>query len=391
VGFDGRLYFRQTSPDWEVTRTMVSEWDGSEYTTPRPYNEAERWKEWRSGLRVVGGLPGPDGRSVFLDVSTTNPATGRPGSDIWVSMRQGAGWAEPLPLGLGINSDGYDVFPFFSPDGRELYFVRDFNTFYKIQLAEALDSLGPPIELRYVANAGVLVTKDGTSVLIDAPIRGGIPPYATSDEAEREKLERALPPYDRVEAILITHWHEDHFSPEAVAEHLRHNPRAVVISSPEIIERVRRSVSSDVAPERFRPVLPEPGAAERVMVGQLPVTVLRLRHNPTRRLPEQHIGFLLGDQDVVLHSGDADPSADNFSVLRTLPAVDLALVPFWYVLTEANRAFVRETIAPGRIGALHLPPGDAENVKRKLAAAGVDVRLLVYRGERVSLPGIGWH
>lgn len=30
---------------------------------------------------------------------------------------------EPKPL---INKEGFDVFPFFSPDGKDMYFVRDF-------------------------------------------------------------------------------------------------------------------------------------------------------------------------------------------------------------------------------------------------------------------------
>ena len=56
----------------------------------------------------------------------------------------------------------------------------------------------------------------GRRFLIDAPIREGLAPYATSPAAERASLEGARAPYADVDAILITHWHEDHFSPEAV-------------------------------------------------------------------------------------------------------------------------------------------------------------------------------
>ena len=87
------------------------------------------------------------------------------------------------------------------------------------------------VVVHYVANAGVLVEIERTRLLIDAPIREGIPPYATSAPEERERLEQARPPYERVDAILITHWHEDHFSAEAVAAHLARNARAVLVSS----------------------------------------------------------------------------------------------------------------------------------------------------------------
>ena len=228
--------------------------------------------------------------------------------------------------------------------------------------------------LRYVANAGVMVTVEGRRFLIDAPIRDGIPPYATSPADERARLEGAGAPYDAVDAILITHWHEDHFSPDAVAAHLTRNARAVLISSPEVVARVR-AVAADLPVQRLRGILPAPGQSEAVTVGSVTVRVLRIRHNPTRRLPEQHVGFLIGEAAPVLHVGDADPAADNFGLLRSLPKVDVALLPFWYVLDAGSRRLVADAIGPRRIVAIHLPPADAADVARKLRGADVNVLL----------------
>ena len=228
--------------------------------------------------------------------------------------------------------------------------------------------------LRYVANAGMLVTVQGRRFLIDAPIRDGIAPYATSPAAERTRLEEARAPYDGVDAILITHWHEDHFSPDAVAAHLMRNPRALFVSSPEVAARLR-AVAPGLRADRIRAVLPSPGQSTEVPVGGVTVRVLRIRHNPTRRLPEQHVGFLIGEAAPVLHVGDADPAPDNFGLLRNLPRVDVALLPFWYVLDAANRRFVADSIRPARIVAIHLPPGEAPSVVRTLGEAGVSVLL----------------
>lgn len=245
----------------------------------------------------------------------------------------------------------------------------------------------PPtaLALRYVANAGVLVTLGDVRVLIDAPIREGIPPYATSDAAERDRLERARSPYDRVDAILITHWHEDHFNAEAVAAHLSLNGRATLISSPEVVARVR-AAAPHLPVARMQGVLPAPGASTLLRVGVLPVRVLRIRHNPARRLPEQHVGFLIGEREAVLHTGDADPAADNFALLRALPPVDLALVPFWFMQSANNRQFVRDSIAPRRVVALHLPPADADDVQRAFTQASVPAVLLTQPGRDVVLP-----
>jgi L-ascorbate metabolism protein UlaG (beta-lactamase superfamily) len=235
----------------------------------------------------------------------------------------------------------------------------------------------PPaaLALRYVANAGVLVTLGDVRVLIDAPIREGIPPYATSDAAERDRLERARPPYDRVDAILITHWHEDHFNAEAVAAHLSLNGRATLISSPEVVARVR-AAAPHLPAARLQGVLPAPGASTLLRVGGLPVRVLRIRH----------VGFLIGEREAVLHTGDADPAADNFALLRALPPVDLALVPFWFMQSASNRQFVRDSIAPRRVVALHLPPDDADDVQRAFTQASVSAVLLTQPGRDVVLP-----
>ena len=106
----------------------------------------------------------------------------------------------------------------------------------------------------------MLVSVDGRHFLIDAPIRDGIAPYPTSPPDERGGSSRPAARTIGVEAILITHWHEDHFSAEAIAAHLSANQRATVISSPEVIARIR-AVAPRLPASRFRPSLPAPGQA----------------------------------------------------------------------------------------------------------------------------------
>ena len=55
--------------------------------------------------------------------------------------------------------------------------------------------------------------------------------------------------------------------------------------------------------------------------------------------------------------------------------MDVALLPFWYVIDEANRRFVADSIGPRRIVGIHLPPADTAGVTRTLREAGVDVVL----------------
>jgi L-ascorbate metabolism protein UlaG (beta-lactamase superfamily) len=230
----------------------------------------------------------------------------------------------------------------------------------------------------------MLVRVSERRFLVDAPIRDGIAPYATSGADERRRLEAAEPPYDRIDAILVTHWHEDHFSAEAIAAHLARDVRTIVVSSPEVIDRLRRA-APDLPAARLRAVLPKAGTSETVDVAGVPVHVLRVRHNPARRLPEEHVGFLIGDAAPVLHVGDADPAADNFTALRRLPAPDVALLPFWYVTEAQGRAMVQSAIRPRRVVAMHAPPAEAGRIAPQLSGGPFGIVLASTPGGEVTL------
>jgi hypothetical protein len=135
---DGRLFFHRTSPDWDTTSTLVAHPGGSDFGAPVPYAPVERWRTWREGLFVWGGLPAPDTSFILLEVSP-RLANRRGPSDLWVSRLGPEGWGEPAPLAGGVNTgDGWENFAAVTPDGCDLVFVRNFSGFYRVSLRAAL-------------------------------------------------------------------------------------------------------------------------------------------------------------------------------------------------------------------------------------------------------------
>jgi len=218
-------------------------------------------------------------------------------------------------------------------------------------------------ELSKVANAGVLFQSGQHAFLLDAPFRDGVAPYETPEPEQRQRLETAQPPYRGLSAILITHWHDDHFDAQAVTAHLRHDPAAMLVSSEEVVAQVRAAGAED---RQLLALTPPQGESVSTVIGGVRVHAIRLRHNPARRTPEQHLGFLVEGCQVIFHAGDANPDASNFSALRGLSPIDVALLPYWYLDGAANRDFVAEAIAPARIFAVHVPQAERAGVAQAL-------------------------
>ncbi len=141
--FDGRgdLYFNRSDWDYRGHSEHVSRWDGSKHLSP---DTSAAWLAIRALVEPDQHLyettPGYD-RTYALAMIGVRPDTGRPGpADVYVTFPSDTGWSRPRPVAGGVNSPGTENFPFYSPGGRELYFVRDFATFHRLPLERALGS-----------------------------------------------------------------------------------------------------------------------------------------------------------------------------------------------------------------------------------------------------------
>lgn len=217
-----------------------------------------------------------------------------------------------------------------------------------------------PLRVTYVANEGFLIGSGERRVLVDALFREGVAGYQVSTSGTRDLMERGVPPFESVDLVLATHHHADHFDPLAVGRHLTRNPRALFVSTRQAVDQLRANYDRyDRIADRVRAVVPGEGERQRVSHAGIEVDVLFLHHGRNR--PIENLGFLIriGGR-TLLHVGDAMATLDDFSVYE-LPAagVDVAFLPYWYLLDEDGRRAVREGISPGRIVVMHVPKRNA--------------------------------
>ena len=229
------------------------------------------------------------------------------------------------------------------------------------------------VTLTFLANEGVMLSADGKKVLIDALFLKYERGYAVPADSTLAALQRARPPFDSVDVVLVTHRHGDHFHPAPVVAHLRANPRATVVTSQQVLDSLRGYAPARALPAgRLMSRTMRPGTRRREVIAGVPVELLGLPHGGHPHV--QHVGYIveLGARRV-LHVGDADFSEEAFAPLRLDTArIDVALLPYWAVVSRKNRRVIERWIRPRQVVAFHVGERNSARTAREVRAAMPD-------------------
>lgn len=235
--------------------------------------------------------------------------------------------------------------------------------------APATPTAAGTLQVTYIANQGVLLAAGDTQVLIDGLHRPYQPIYPSLPEREREQIETARPPFDGIDLILVSHVHRDHFHPEAVARHLRHNPKAVLVSSEQVVREIQALGNvADISP-LMTAITPALRTRQTTEAAGMTVDILGVGHGTGRHATVQNLGHLitLGGTRV-LHIGDA--TTEDPGILEAFDldeaGIDVAFLPVWFLTGEAGAAIVRQHIKPRHIVAIHMPADDPQRAVTRI-------------------------
>ncbi len=237
-------------------------------------------------------------------------------------------------------------------------------------IAPVEESAKDGVQITYIANEGVLVRGGGKTILIDGLHRLGNPLYQRPPTELLQALESATSPYDGIDFLVASHVHADHFDPISTARHLDHNSKALFFGTPQTVAALKTVAGVRApAPQRLLAVMPKKGEWTPLLISGIKAEALHLAHGG-RFKDIENLGFILTIAGKrLLHIGDADTAVSNFSPYRErLRQVDLAFIPYWYLLYDEGRRVVDEIIQPRVILVVHLPPAEAETEGRKILA-----------------------
>ncbi len=211
------------------------------------------------------------------------------------------------------------------------------------------------MEIQRTANAGVLLTLDNVTILLDGLC-------------------------DRVEGYLPT--------PPAIADQLLENPPDVLAFTHCHADHCSETLLLPYRKQNLRPILgPESLLMGGIQVGKVTITPVESRHLGRIEPGLRHVSYIIKGSKCVWFMGDAAPM--QWKNRNDLPRPDLLIGPYAYANTKSVWELTKRLT--DKMVLLHLPPREADLYSlwdgvEQTVVNGEDITLWIPKiGEKISI------
>lgn len=264
-----------------------------------------------------------------------------------------------------------------------------------IALAKYPDSGDSTSSALYMANEGLMVVQGDTKVVFDPLFRDSFGQYQLLPVEMEDALFAGAPPFDGIDAVFISHYHGDHFSPEDILRLLIQQPEIHLYAPVQAVSGLRSvaSAQDEKVFERVTAVeLAYKDAPLTLEMEGLIIEAVRIPHSgwPTGRLDVENISWrvTLNETTTVLHMGDADPNdvhfardADYWNKRHT----HMAFPPYWFFSSTYGPGVLENRIKADHNVGVHVPV----SISRIPSLRPVELRghdLFTEPGEKREIP-----
>ena len=240
--------------------------------------------------------------------------------------------------------------------------------------------------IQYLANEGVMVRHAETSILFDPLFNNSFGQYQLVPSEMRAAIMAGKAPYDSVDAVFISHYHDDHFSAADVLQ-LMKAQTSIHLYAPTQAVVAMREIAADSDEQLFERVtgldLAYGDSPVSIRTENLTIDAAYIPHSgwPTARTDVQNIVFrvALDDSSTVMHMGDADARIVHFAADEEYweeEQVDLALPPYWFFGSDDGREILESRINIRHSIGIHVPDkySNPENVPAGLSQYDIFTR-----------------
>ncbi len=235
--------------------------------------------------------------------------------------------------------------------------------------------------IRYLGNEGFLIEAGSKSVIVDGLVRNSWG-YVNTPERTIALMKAAQAPFKRIDLLLFSHAHLDHFEPNLALQVLSAHPQAALIGDSIVSGELRTA-----GPDAFKTLGPriktmdvKIGEWTTLTVNGIPLRVLGVNHDDASQ-PFLVLGYIMKMGGFkIYHQGDMFPGAD-LPLLRSFPwedeKIDVVFVdPFFFQNEESTRILL-ERIRPSVVILMHMMDGEVERYYGQLKS--VVPQVLVFR------------
>ncbi|HCX64083.1 MAG TPA: hypothetical protein DHN33_02580 [Eubacteriaceae bacterium] len=209
-----------------------------------------------------------------------------------------------------------------------------------------------------LANTGFFLSGSRKNVLIDALHNKRIPPFYSVADDQLNAMIKGEGAYQKVDLLLFTHEHRDHFDGDLVCRFLQQHPETSLFATPHVLDALRQSRLYEKSFEaRLHTKILSLHETAYLSVGGVDFFATSLSHAGESFEDVVNYAYTVTvDEAFVFHCGDAAPNRENYehSGIDQLDITD-ALLDFPYVTLRSGRMVVSKWIQPKRIFLMHLP------------------------------------
>lgn len=229
------------------------------------------------------------------------------------------------------------------------------------------------VAISYIANEGFLIASSSHHILVDAIFQN---PFGYTDTPPSifERMKRAQAPFQKVDLILFSHNHRDHYTPEMAWAVLKGHPETALAGNSVTIGELKEAAGQDYAriSDQVKEFNPEWGEILSTRIKGVALKIFPVNHAP---LPREVVtlAYLFDLEGVkILHLGDIAPSAnvENFKTYGLeFEDIDIAFVDPFFLQDESGQAILKQHIRPKKIILMHMRPGEVQRYAQSLGEA----------------------
>jgi ankyrin repeat protein/L-ascorbate metabolism protein UlaG (beta-lactamase superfamily) len=240
----------------------------------------------------------------------------------------------------------------------------------KVPRLEPKNPNQPWVGITYIANEGFLISSKTKKVLVDALFKN---PYGYQDTPDEvlKKMVLSQPPFDRIDLMLFSHAHRDHFEPEVALKVLMNHPETMLVGNEIVCKELKEAAGESYAKinSRVKNINPEWGTIIQESINGMDLKIFPVNHSTPER-PYMTLAYILDmDGTNVLHLGDIYPPA-NEKYFRAFQLqkenIAIAFIDPFFLLDEIGKQMATEFIQPKQIIPMHMRPNEVGKYARDL-------------------------